>query len=180
MTRQFSRISTAALLLSLTAGVATAQTATTNARFGARVGVSAPVADFGDLAELGFHGGVHVDLPFPTSAAGLRLEGDFGSYSGKGLVDNVTLGGFLASARFQLQDRSALRPYLLGGIGMYRVKTDYLAGVSTSASDIAFAVGGGYDWRAGNLDLFTEARFVTIRGDNTNTNFIPIAVGIRF
>lgn len=180
MSVRLSRLVLPALLLCSVAGVAMAQTTTSSARFGGRVGVSAPIGDLGDIADLGIHGGVHLDVPFPSSSAGLRLEGDFGRYSGKGLVDNVTLGGFLASARFQLQDRSALRPYLLGGIGMYRVKTNLVTGGSGSASDIAFAVGGGYDFRAGNLDMFTEARYVTIRGDNTSTDFIPIALGIRF
>jgi opacity protein-like surface antigen len=169
----------AASLLLVTATAAQAQMA--ESRFGAKVGIALPMGDFGDVAGLGFHLGGHMSIPL-QGKLGLRVDVDYGRYGGEdgSAVDNVSLLGGVANLVYRMETSSELKPYLLGGIGFYNTTVEGTGGGSNDASDLAFNVGVGYDFKFGNSNLFTELRFLSIQSDGSSTTTLPIVIGLRF
>lgn len=169
----------ATALVALTAPSARAQASPL--RFGAQAGLALPMGDFGDVAGLGLHLGGHMNLPLDGPLA-LRFDADYGRYAGEGGpgVDNVSLLGGVANLVYRIETASELKPYLLGGLGLYRSRIEGTGGGATTASDLAFAVGVGYDFRLGSADLFTELRVVSIQTDGRALNTLPIVIGMRF
>jgi hypothetical protein len=172
-------LTAATALLVLTSAAANAQMA--SSRFGVNAGIALPMGDFGDAAGLGFHVGGHVALPL-QGALGLRFDADFGRYGGESGtgIDNVTLLGGVANLVYRLQTQSELKPYILGGLGYYNTKITANGGGSGDASDLAFNVGVGYDFKMGNSNLYTELRYLSIQGDGGSLNTLPIVIGLRF
>lgn len=177
MIRTFLRslAASAALLVVVTAG-ANAQMASSS-RFGLSAGVALPMGDFGDAVGLGIHVGGHLQMPLGDKLK-LRLNGDFGTYGGDVTgLDNVTLLGGVANLVMPITTTSALKPYFFGGLGFYQTKANAVGGGSSDSSDLAFNVGGGYDW---GKNFFTEIRFLSIQSDGSSTNTLPVTIGIRF
>ena len=165
----------AALLLVVTAS-ANAQMESSS-RFGLSAGVALPMGDFGDVAGLGIHVGGHLQMPLGEKLK-LRLNGDFGTYGGDVTgLDNITLLGGVANLLMPITTTSALKPYLLGGLGFYQWTVNGTGGGSADQSDLAFNVGAGYDW---GKNFFTEIRFLSIQSAGSATNTLPITVGLRF
>jgi hypothetical protein len=84
--------------------------------------------------------------------------------------------------RFPASETTTIRPYFIGGLGVYNYKfiTDLPEPLQDVAhTDIGINGGAGVDAAAGALRVFAEARYhsVMIRGENPE--FLPITVGIR-
>ncbi len=163
-------------LLVVASASASAQMASAS-RFGISAGVALPMGDFGDAVGLGIHVGGHIQMPLGEKLK-LRLNGDFGTYGGDtpGL-DNGTLLGGVANILLPITTTSALKPYVFGGIGYYQTKANFQGGGSFDDSNLAFNVGGGYDW---GKNFFTELRFLSIQTDGSSTTTFPISIGLRF
>jgi hypothetical protein len=177
MLRTFLRsfVAVTALVI-VTSASASAQMASAS-RFGISAGVALPMGDFGDAVGLGIHAGGHIQLPLGEKLK-LRLNGDFGTYGGDVAgLDNVTLLGGVANLLLPITTTSALKPYVFGGLGYYQTKANAVGGGSADDSDIAFNIGGGYDW---GKNFFTELRFLSIQSSGSSTTTFPITVGLRF
>ena len=48
-----------------------------------------------------------------------------------------------------------------------------------ASTDFGINAGAGFDFQAGAVALFVEGRFHNVFSDGSNTNFIPITVGVR-
>lgn len=165
----------------LVATAASSQAQMTESRFGAKAGIALPMGDFGDVAGLGFHLGGQLSLPL-QGKLGLRVDLDYGRYGGEdgtGL-DNVSLLGGVANLVYRMETGSELKPYLLGGIGLYNSKFEGVGGGLTDETDLALNIGIGYDFRFGSSDLFTELRFLSVQTDGSSLNALPIVIGLRF
>ncbi len=166
----------ATALLLAASGTATAQMSAPTP-FGVSGGVALPTGDFGETADLGFHIGGHWQAGLGEKFK-LRLNLDLGRY---GLSDGVDgswmLIGGMANLVYPIQTSSALKPYLLGGIGMYNWKIDIDGLGSTDDTDLAFNFGVGYDF---GKRYFTEVKYVVIDTDGTSINTLPVTIGIRF
>lgn len=85
--------------------------------------------------------------------------------------------------------QGVFQPYVLGGLGLYHRSGamdvedvgEELDDVSLDASDIGWHFGAGLKLRFTSLSLFGEVRFHRIKheGDDINTNFVPIMIGVR-
>ncbi|MFN0097586.1 MAG: outer membrane protein [Gemmatimonadaceae bacterium] len=150
-------------------------------RFGVSGGVSLPLGDFGDVAGLGFHVGGHFQTAI-NDRVHFRANLDFGRYGGDDDlgVDNVTVLGGVANLVLPIKTESALKPYVLGGLGFYNWKIEGVGGGSFDDSDLAFNVGAGYDFKWGSRSMFTELRFLSILSEGESTNMLPIVLGFRF
>ncbi len=126
---------------------------------------------------------------------GFKLQGSTGrptDETSKLLGANVDLSVALPSS-------SRLKPYLLGGIGVYHATismTESLApSADTSESTFAWNVGGGISYSLPSVALFVEARFVDVTGglgyscplatscprqSGPQSTFVPITAGVRF
>jgi len=157
--------------------------------FGVMGGLSLPMGDLADGVESGYNITGSVYLPM---AGKLKLRGDVGyeSFAGKG---SNSVAGFdfnvlsvTGNVIFPLgmeRAEGGIRPYLIGGGGLYRGTTKLnVVGLSSSQSsnDLGISVGGGFEFKLSGFTTFAEARFVNVFGDGNSSNWIPITFGLRF
>jgi opacity protein-like surface antigen len=116
-------------------------------------GVAAPMSDYKDLAKLGFMGGVGADYTVTPNMA-LGVDGSFISNSGSDDLNaalspakasfQMLQGGGHAKYLFPVASESSVAPYVIGGLGFYKVKDKIeLSGVSASESSTKFGGRGG-------------------------------------
>jgi opacity protein-like surface antigen len=102
------------------------------------------------------------------------------------LKDRLIFGTGNVVYKFKTSELSTFRPYLIGGVGVYNIKTtgaDDVGGVvdtDNSTTKFGLNAGAGFDIKAGGVGLFVEGRFHDVFTDGTNFRFIPITVGVRF
>jgi hypothetical protein len=176
----------AALVASVGTAPAVAQG---GASFSLGGGLTLPLSDFGDAAGTGFHGLAAVSFVPANFPVGIQIDGMFHRL---GVDDDPVFGD--VDANFQIIQGTAnavyrfanspdtrVRPYLIGGVGIYNMKVtgDDVIGDPASESDFGINAGAGFDFVAGSVGLFVEGRFHNVFTDGNNTNFIPITVGVR-
>lgn len=183
----------AAAALALIAAPAGAQGGIT---FGVGGGAAIPLADFADEdiggAEIGYQGMAFVGYHGMSVPVGFRVDGMFQRHSmnddaiGEGDFDvNYQLISGTANVvyEFATSEETRFRPYLIGGGGIYNVDLK-----GDDADDLGFEDetkfglngGAGFNFALGNLGLFIEGRFHNVFTDETDVNFIPITLGLRF
>jgi hypothetical protein len=162
------------------------------AEFALGGGVGVPLGDFDDGAKIGWHGLAALSFVPEGWPVGIQLDGSYQQFSLEegafvGFTDLKTrliMGTGNIVFKFKTSDESTFRPYLLGGVGVYNSKVtgaddpgDVLGGGET---DFGLNGGAGFDFKAGGAGLFIEGRFHNVFTSGSNTQFIPITVGIRF
>lgn len=185
-------------LLGLTAALAMPAVLTAQASsdkpvsFGVSGGLSLPMGDLGDGAESGFAVAGHVYFK-PAGITALRFRGDV-SYDRWGVERRLTGGvvdanlralGVVANAIFDVasSNTSTVKPYLLGGVGLFNAKATASAGsLSASESDtnLGVQVGGGLTFQLSGFSTFLEAKYVNAFTEGDNSTWIPITFGVRF
>jgi hypothetical protein len=179
---------TAAMLL----GVGTARGQGVEFALGGGVGI--PLGDFDDVAKMGWHGLAELSFVPEGWPVGIEFDGSYQQFNldddavpgFTGLKDRIIFGTGNIVFKFKSSEESRVRPYLLGGVGIYNTKTtgaddpgDVLGGGTT---DFGLNAGAGFDFKAGGAGLFIEGRFhnVFTGGPGSDLRFIPITLGIRF
>ena len=152
-------------------------------RWGLAAGATIPTGDAGDLYDWGFHvagSGTYkaplVPLGFRGEVMWHRLTGaEF--ESGLGTVDvpdaNVIAG--IVNAELGLGGTGA-KPYLIGGLGVYRLSAEDV----DASTDFGFNIGAGVGIQLAGFDAFAELRYHSIQSDGDAVNIIPISFGLRF
>lgn len=176
-----------ALIAALAAPAAlAAQSADKPVSFGVSGGLSLPMGDFGDARNTGYNLTGHVYLK-PASLTAVRLRGDVG-------YDRWDVDGFDASTRsialaanavydFPAQSTSIVRPYVLGGLGLFSLKTSATSsGITNRSGDtnLGLQVGGGLSFQLSGFSTFAEAKLVNVFTDGESTRYIPVTFGVRF
>lgn len=164
---------TAAVLLFLVPAVVEAQP-----RILVGGGITSPNGDFKNAASAGYHGRVGVELAIPTLPIALRADADYHNLpeTGPEFDSSQILGGGI-SLVFTLPG-AALSPYLLGGLGAYRIETGPV-GFSQAVNRNGFHVGFGTKLGSLGFGAFAEIRYVQIGGGLSDTKYIPVTVGFR-
>jgi opacity protein-like surface antigen len=191
-------IGAGALLIAATAQAQGTSGSTSGRPFklGGALGATVPLGDFSDGADLGFHlGGLIEYKPqsFPVNLRGeityhrngLKADYFSGQNPAIGNVDgNFSMIDFIGNALIPFGDAaSTARPYVIGGIGLYRMKASASFGgldVSDTQTKFGINVGGGFSFNLSGFDTFVEARFHSVFTEGSNTNFIPLSFGFRF
>ena len=178
--------------------LAVARPAGAQAHFGISGGASIPESRFGEAVNTGYNVNGMVNIGIPLSPLGFRAEVglnhfDFGDAYGNGNVRMIN-----GSANFILTPSSIMgaKPYLIGGLGMYNVKSTVgpvtnpvLSGVATSpfateSSDtrLGFNGGLGLTFGLGPIGTMLEARYVSVNGRNGSGSmaFVPVSFGVTF
>ena len=95
---------------------------------------------------------------------------------------SIIQGTANAVYKFKTSEDTKVRPYLIGGVGLYNSKVtgddvpdDVESSTPTSASTAARASTS----RRARVGLFVEGRFHNVFTEGDNTKFIPITVGVR-
>jgi hypothetical protein len=161
------------------------------AEFSLGGGVGIPLGDFDDAAKTGWHGLAAVSFVPNGWPVGIQIDGSYqqfglddAAFPGfDGLNNRLLVGTGNLVFKFKTSEESTFRPYLIGGGGVYNSKItgsddpeDVLPGGETK---FGVNAGAGFDFKAGSAGLFVEGRFHNVFTDESNTQFIPISVGIR-
>ena len=178
----------AALALVLSASAVQAQRPVS---IGIALGATMPTGDFGDFAELGYHGMATLGFSPPALPVGLRIDGAFNQLAAKteGLTTedfNWRVMSLTANATFGVpMAASPISPYLIGGLGMYNFTSD----VEDAEGDtnLGFNVGIGTKFALAGFGTFAEIRYHHVTGEddpdtgeNNSIAYIPISFGITF
>ena len=164
------------------AGIAAAQAP--SVRFGLGGGAIVPVGDYNKADKIGWHGLGMVQFGLPALPVEIRVDGLYGhtthkDMSGAAVPGSTKLYGGLANVVYSIGPDVMMRPYVLGGIGIYHVTVD-VPGTTGDETRFAFGVGGGVSVGAGRARLFVEGRFVSVRESGGSTSFVPITAGVTF
>jgi hypothetical protein len=163
------------------------------AQFSLGGGLGVPLGDFDDAAKLGWHGLAAVSFVPEGWPVGIQIDGSYQQFSlddgftgADGLKNRLIQGTGNIVFAFNTAPDAQFRPYLIGGGGVYNSKItgeDDAGGViDTDGSDTNFGInaGAGFNFGAGGAALFIEGRFHNVFTEGSNTQFIPISLGIRF
>jgi opacity protein-like surface antigen len=159
------------------------------AEFSLGGGLGVPLGNFDDSDKLGWMGLAGVSFVPNGSPVGIQFDGQYQQYKRDGsasLKDRFLIGTGNIVFKFKTSEESKLRPYLIGGGGVYNFKTtgtnDIGGVIDTDNSTTKFGLnaGAGFDFKAGSVGLFLEGRFHDVFTTGENLKFIPITLGIRF
>ena len=154
-------------------------------------GLSLPMGDLADGVESGYN--ITGNIYFRPGTSRLTFRGDVGyeSFSAKGSnniagidLNVLSVTGNVMFPLGSMVAEGGIRPYLIGGGGLYRTQsegTGVASGAESEASnDLGIAVGGGVEFKLAGFTTFGEARFVNVFRDGASSRWIPITFGIRF
>ena len=175
-------ISAGALALALAApAVAGAQAIGANRAFtlGIAAGATVPTGDFADFYGTGFN--VMGSLGFQPAALPVGISIDV-AYHSLGIddeflevgedADDLSIISGTANAVLTLSNAGGVRPYLIGGLGLYRLDPGNGFDAQT---DFGLNGGGGLEFGLAGFSTFVEARY-----HSADFDYIPISFGIRF
>ena len=180
--------SVGALALALAASAAGAQNVGETRAFslGIAGGATVPTGDFGDLYGTGFN--VMGSLGFQPAAlpVGVRFDVAYHSLPGGDVggvfeLDDLSIISGTANAVLTVSNTGGVRPYLIGGVGLYRAD----GGDGEASTDFGINGGGGLEFALAGFSTFLEARYHSVFIDDMGTdvgnlNLIPIVFGLRF
>ena len=158
--------------------------------FSIGAGLSVPTGDMGDATKTGFNVQGAVAHKLGASPAWLRGElafHRFGSQDLGGANGHASELGALANIGYSFPTTSSIRPYVLGGLGLYSQKYTIEASgasLSQSESDIGFNGGLGVAFRMGGRSASVEARYHSVNGGdkmgNQSSTFVPVTFSMSF
>ena len=154
--------------------------------FGVSGGIAFPTGNFGDGFKSGYDVAAHLGFQPATLPVGLRIEGMYNRFDLKGSNQFDVHTNLLAlTGNAVLAPKSStegsLRPYGIGGIGVYNVKTSAKdAGDAGSDTKFGLNVGAGLELPLSGISTFVEARYHHVFGDGGSLGFIPVVVGVKF
>jgi hypothetical protein len=173
----------AAIALATAIG-ATSAHAQSGVQFGIGGGANIPLGDFADAAKTGYHGMALVGFQPATLPIGIQVDGYYNrlgteSETGNFEVINGNLNGVYT---FKSSAESKFRPYLIAGVGVYNSKFKPDADIEgpDGTTDFGINGGAGFNFTAGSVGLFLEGRFHNVFNEGSDTNYIPITLGVRF
>jgi outer membrane protein W len=125
-----------------------------------------------------------VNYTFGSFGISHRVLADAGQSSGNAHIWSLTV-----DPKFPLRYVGKVRPYLVGGVGYYRLTIPNFALVPSEAvtngeahSGPGGSLGAGFDVNLGDTGfmLFSEARYHYASTGSVTTRMVPITVGIRW
>src|ERR1700754_3719823 len=134
-----SRKMLAVAAFALMAPVAMAQA---QLKFGVAAGASLPNGDLGDAAETGYHFMATAAVQPPLAPVGFRVDGMWNQFNFKSpATTNIRVMVLPANALRGRPGAMVVKPYAIGGVGMYNSKSS--AAGAESSNDLGVNVGAG-------------------------------------
>ena len=133
------------------------------------LGVSLPVIPFSLRADVAYNGFGSKNVLFAATNPGNSFNAD------------ARVLDFTANIVFPIHlPAPIVRPYLIGGPGVYNVRISPTTGGSTSQTNIGFDIGAGVSVPFVLFDGFVEARYHHVNQSGGTMAFVPITVGVMF
>ena len=148
-------------------------------------GASLPVGNLKDVADVGYSVAGHVYLR-PQAVKAFMFRGDvtYDSWNGTGTTSKLNSLGVIANVLFPLTDDNAgIRPYLVGGAGLYRFGSTVKVGtleISNTVNKFGVQGGAGLEFKLAGMSTFLEGKYVNVFNDGRSTSYIPVTFGVRF
>ena len=180
--RPFRHFVAAAVLLAASAFPSQAS-AQAIAMLGLSAGAAVPMGKLSDthstgfntMLSLGFGGGEEI----PVS---LRFDGAYTKFNGSTTngtsVPGLRIWSGNVNAIVSIPGGEVIRPYILGGGGVFNMKSS--AADANSSTDFGLTGGVGIGLDLSGFNTFAEARIHHIFTENGATRFAPIVFGILF
>lgn len=171
----------AALVVGLLGG-ASAAAAQMPVEFGLGAGLSVPTGSTSDGLKTGWHGTGLVQFKPAQSPVGIQVDASYDhlGFEGGGGKDQIISGTANAVYTFAVSSTTRVRPYLIGGGGIYNVKAKPDVGSSVSETKFGVNLGAGFNYKASGVGFFVEGRFHDILISGPDFHYIPITAGVRF
>jgi hypothetical protein len=157
------------------------------AEFSLGGGVGMPLGSFDDAAKMGWHGLAAVSFVPNGFPVGIQFDGQYQQFKLDGFSDTkerFIMGTANVVFKFKSSEESKIRPYLIGGGGVYNFKQTGSADpgqvLEGGTTKFGLNAGAGFDFKAGSAGLFIEGRFHDVFSPGENLKFIPITIGLRF
>lgn len=153
------------------------------AEFSLGGGVAVPLGNFDDVVKMGWQGTAAVSFAPRNLPVGIQVDGSFGQFGDESPLDiksQLVYGTANAVYRFVSSADSKVRPYVVGGGGVYNSKETGSDALGGSTTKFGINAGAGFDFKAGSAGLFVEGRFHDVFVEGPNLKFFPINLGIRF
>jgi len=150
-------------------------------------GAALPLGELNAGTNTGSHGLAAVSIAPGSLPVSIRIDGmydRFGlSYSDIDGHFRVLNGTANAVYRFPAGETTTIRPYLIGGLGVYSYKfiTPDLPEHLQDETHTHFGINGGagLDVALGGLGMFAETRYHNAISRGENAEFLPVTVGVR-
>lgn len=152
-------------------------------------GAVVPTGTYGDVLSTGWSAMAVARVKPSVSPLGLQVDAFYNRFGLEGGIDghNRVIGA-TGNAVFAFPSVSPVRPYLLGGVGLYNQKVSIDGfGSSDAETKVGLNAGAGFDFAMGSAKLFADARFHAIlkgsadsTGEEATAYMIPITLGLRF
>ncbi len=142
-------------------------------------GAAFPTGNFRGTDRAGWLGSAAVSLGSGESGLGFRLEGMYGETGHKAPNTGKTrlLGG-MGDIVFQIPGAGAsVKPYLVSGAGVFRVRSDLAPSGTSRATGFTWEIGAGLAFPLGPANLFVEWRYLTILNQGSHTSCFPLSAG---
>ena len=146
--------------------------------FGVALGASIPVSDLSNAVNTGYNATGILGLNTPSLPMNFRIDlayNEFGFQHGGGNYHNTSVTG---NTVFTFPTASTIRPYLIGGVGLYNSSTSDAG--SSSSNDFGFNVGGGITIPLSGFNAFVETRYNRVATSGVSTQFVPVVFGVMF
>lgn len=153
-------------------------------RFGVGGGLLLPTGDYKNGDKAGFLAGADGTYWLAGQQIGIRLDASYSQTSEKsGVLAHKTkmIGGLAEVVYAFMTPSDQVRPYVLGGVGLFNVKLS-AGGADTSETKVAFGGGAGVAFKigAGSTRLFVEGRYTSVKAFDTTLPFLGVKAGVRF
>jgi hypothetical protein len=163
------------------AGTASAQVATIlkPVQVGVAVGGAFPLSDFGKSFNTGFNVTGMMGINVPLLPVGFRIDAAYNQFGAKGTSNvNAKIAGVSGNVVFSIPGAVIVSPYLIGGLGYYRVSSS--ATGSVASNNFGFNAGAGIKIPLVVFATFVEARYTRVSETGGSTSFVPVTVGVMF
>ena len=193
--KRSSTLAAAIALALVAAGASTARAQVARpVSFGVSAGAVIPTGDLGDLQRSGYIVSGIAEMRPAVTPIGARFDLSYVGLTGRdidlfGRTPDLGLVSANLNAVVNLGAgaMTSVRPYLLGGAGLYNYKvTEFVDGgdlVTTNTSrETKFGLNGGAGLRfdLSGFSTFVEARFHNVFVADQNLQFVPISFGVMF
>jgi len=156
--------------------------AQTPVQFGLGAGLSIPTGGTSNGLKTGWQGTALVQFKPASSPVGFQVDGAYNQlgFDGGGGKDQIINGTANVVYNFAVSSDSRIRPYLIGGGGVYNIKAKPDVGISASDTKFGINLGAGFNFQSSGVGLFVEGRFHDVLVSGSDFHFIPIIAGVRF
>jgi opacity protein-like surface antigen len=153
-------------------------------------GVSIPTGSpLKDDVKTGWNGTASLQFKPPASPVGFQVDGMYQQLKAKSTAVTPDLNKYEIWSGtgdivfwFPVSKETKVRPYILGGGGVYNIKQKFLTTTTPSASVTKFGInaGAGFDFDLqSRVGIFLEGRFHNVFVTGSDEKFIPISAGLR-